>query len=147
MARLRNPGGPDAADTTKDGIEYDGTTVVAQGSSAPNLLGVFHDKTAIEVDRTGGACDGNVYFSWSRFTGNGGNEIYFVRSTDHGVTFSQPDEADASLTTPVPGHRRHRQRPRLRDLPQFTAQRPVDATREIAKSTDCGRDVLGRRSS
>src|SRR5437764_5916071 len=54
VARYRNPGGPDAADTTKDGLEYFGTTVVASGSSAPNLLGKFNDKTAIEVDRTGG---------------------------------------------------------------------------------------------
>src|SRR5205823_9175399 len=51
VARFRNPGGPDAADTTKDGLEYYGTTVVAHGSSAPNLLGVFHDKTSIEADR------------------------------------------------------------------------------------------------
>src|ERR671934_1221142 len=64
------------------------------GSSAPNLLGVFHDKTAIEVDRTGGPCDGNVYFAWARFTGNTPNgfnsSVYFVRSTDHGQTFSSP---------------------------------------------------------
>src|SRR5205085_9279938 len=91
VARFRNPGGPDAADTTKDGLEYYGTTVVASGSSAPNLLGKFNDKTSIEADRTLGACDGNVYFSWSRFTGtNGQSNVYFVRSTDHGVTFSNP---------------------------------------------------------
>jgi hypothetical protein len=96
VARFRNPGGPDAADTTKDGLEYYGTTVVAHGSSAPNLLGVFHDKTAIEADRTGGVCDGNVYFSWSRFNGNGVNSIYFARSTDHGVTFSSPLKLSAS---------------------------------------------------
>ena len=85
VARFENPDGADAADTTKDGLAYYGTTVVAKGSSAPNLLGKFNDKTAIEADRTGGACDGNVYFSWSRFTGNGGVGIYFSRSTDHGV--------------------------------------------------------------
>jgi hypothetical protein len=97
LARFRNPGGPDAADTTKDGLEYYGTTVVAKGSSAPNLNGVFHDKTAIEADRTGGPCDGNVYFSWSRFNGSGANEIYFSRSTDHGVTFSNPMRLESSL--------------------------------------------------
>jgi hypothetical protein len=97
VARYRNPGGPDAADTTKDGLEYYGTTVVASGSSAPNLLGKFNDKTAIEVDRTGGSCDGNVYFAWSRFNGSGANEIYFVRSTDHGVHFSQPMRLESSL--------------------------------------------------
>jgi hypothetical protein len=97
VARFRNPGGPDAADTTRDGLEYYGTTRVAKGTSAPNLLGVFHDKTAIEADRTGGSCDGNVYFSWSRFNGNGANEIYFVRSTDHGVTFSNPMRLEQTL--------------------------------------------------
>src|SRR3954470_9368135 len=100
VARYKNPApNPDApgVDTTRDGIQYDGTTVVARGSSAPNLLGVFNDKTAIEVDRTGGACDGNVYFSWSRFSGNGGVGIYFARSTDHGVTFSTPMKLSASI--------------------------------------------------
>src|SRR5439155_6321760 len=58
--------------------------------SAPNLLGVFHDKTSIEADRTGTTCDGNVYFAWSRFNGSGANAIYFSRSTNHGVTFSSP---------------------------------------------------------
>jgi hypothetical protein len=89
VARFVNPNGPTGA-PARDGLKYDGTTVVAKGSSAPNLLGKFNDKTAIEVDRTGGPCDGNVYFSWSRFTGNGVNGIYFSRSTNHGVTFSQP---------------------------------------------------------
>ena len=67
-----------------------GITRVAKGTSAPNLLGVFNDKTSIEADRTGTGCDGNVYFSWSRFNGNGADAIYFSRSTDHGVTFSSP---------------------------------------------------------
>jgi hypothetical protein len=96
VARFENPGGADASDTSKDGLVYKGTETIAQGSSAPNLLGVFHDKTAIEADRTGGRCDGNVYFAWARFTGNHGNSnIYFSRSTDHGVTWSSP-----SLLTP-----------------------------------------------
>src|SRR3954468_16809453 len=89
VARFRNDLGP-TGPSSRDGVEYYGTTVVARGSSAPNLLGKFNDKTAIEADRTGTACDGNVYFSWSRFTGNGGVGIYLARSTDHGVTFSTP---------------------------------------------------------
>jgi hypothetical protein len=89
VARYRNSGG-EIAPSINDGKEYYGTTTVSKGSSAPNLLGVFNDKTAIEADRTGGRCDANVYFSWSRFTGNGTNNIYFSRSTDHGVTFSNP---------------------------------------------------------
>src|SRR5205807_1860246 len=94
VARYGNPGGADAADTTKDGLQYNGSTVVARGSSAPNLLGKFNDKTAIEADRTGGPCDGNVYFAWARFTGGSGNgfnsSVYLARSTDHGQTFSSP---------------------------------------------------------
>src|SRR5919199_2570462 len=140
VARFRNPGGPDAADTTRDGLEYYGTTVVAHGSSAPNLLGVFHDKTSIEADRTGGPCDGNVYFSWSRFNGNGANAIYFSRSTDHGVTFSSPMKLTASIpslqfpdiTVTGNGHV-------YVTFRTFTSVgRSTDAV-GIAKSTDCGR--------
>ena len=96
VARYVNPAGPDG-DTIDDGSRFAGSVVVAKGSSAPNLLGVFHDKTAIEADRTDTACRGNVYFAWSRFTGNGGVAIYFVRSTDHGVTFSQPMKVTAGV--------------------------------------------------
>jgi hypothetical protein len=88
VARYVNSGGG----TVNDGKQYDGTTVVSQGSSAPNLNGVFNDKTSINADRTGGTYDGNVYFAYSRFNGNGSNAIYFSRSTDHGVTFSQPQK-------------------------------------------------------
>jgi hypothetical protein len=77
-------------DPQNDGKRFVRSEIVAHGSSAPNLLGVFHDKTALEVDRTGGACDGNVYFAWARFNGNGSNAIYLSRSTDHGATWSAP---------------------------------------------------------
>jgi hypothetical protein len=93
VATYENPNGPGGA-TTDDGKEFVRSIDVATGSSAPGVLGKFHDKTAIEVDRTGGACDGYVYFAWARFTGGGSNgynsSIYFVRSTDHGQTFSAP---------------------------------------------------------
>jgi hypothetical protein len=94
VATYQNPNGTDSPTTKDDGKEFVRSIDVAQGSSAPNLLGKFHDKTALEVDRTGGSCDGNVYFAWARFTGNGPNgynsSVYFVRSTDHGQTFSTP---------------------------------------------------------
>jgi hypothetical protein len=96
VARYINPGGVNGP-TINDGSRFAGSVVVAKGSSAPNLLGKFHDKTAIEADRTNTACSGNVYFAWSRFTGNGGVAIYFVRSTDHGVTFSQPMKLTAGV--------------------------------------------------
>jgi hypothetical protein len=93
VGTYQNPDGPDGA-TQNDGKEFVRSIDVARGSAAPNLLGVFHDKTAIEVDRTGGACDGNVYFAWARFTGGGSNgfnsSVYFARSTNHGQTFSSP---------------------------------------------------------
>ncbi|MDQ3894933.1 MAG: glycoside hydrolase, partial [Actinomycetota bacterium] len=93
VARYVNPDGPGGA-PINDGKRYAGTEVVARGSSSPFITGKFHDKTAIEVDRTGGPCDGNVYFSWSRFTGapsvGFNSAVYFVRSTDHGETFSHP---------------------------------------------------------
>jgi hypothetical protein len=85
VATYENSGGG----TSNDGKRYVGTVTVARGSSSP-LTGKFNDKTAIEADRTGGLHDGNVYFAWSRFTGFANSNIYFVRSTDHGRTFSKP---------------------------------------------------------
>src|SRR6266699_1034586 len=91
LATYQNPQGP-SGPSVNDGKQFARSLDVAQGSAAPNLLGKFHDKTAIEVDRTGGACDGTVYFAWARFTGNPTNgdnsSVYIVRSTDHGATFS-----------------------------------------------------------
>jgi hypothetical protein len=92
VATFENPDGP-AGDTANDGKKFAQTITVGQGSSSP-AGGVFNDKTAIEVDRTGGDCDGVVYFAWSRFTGSGpsgyNSSVYVVRSTDHGKTFSSP---------------------------------------------------------
>jgi hypothetical protein len=140
VARYRNPDGPDAPTTTRDGLEYYGSTVVAHGSSAPNLLGVFHDKTAIEADRTGSSCDGNVYFSWSKFNGNGANAVYFSRSTDHGVTFSSP----MKLSNPIPSV----QFPDISvtgnghvyvTFRSFAAVGQSSDSIYIVKSTDCGK--------
>src|SRR5438552_1346563 len=93
VATYQNPNGENGP-SGGDGKEFVRSLDVARGSAAPNLLGKFHDKTSIEVDRTGGACDGNVYFAWARFTGgssSGSNSsVYFVRSTDHGRTYSSP---------------------------------------------------------
>jgi hypothetical protein len=138
VARYRNPQGENGP-TSSDGLEYYGTTVVAKGSSAPNLLGKFPDKTAIEADRTGGPCDGNVYFAYSRFSGNaGGVGIYFTRSTDHGVTFSNPmeiskniqDVQNPDISVTHNGHVYVAFR-------QFADNNSPDAV-VITKSTDCG---------
>jgi hypothetical protein len=137
VARYVNPDGS-GGDTLNDGQRYAGSTVVAKGVSAPFLLGKFHDKTAIEADRTDSSCSGNVYFAWSRFTGNGGVAIYFSRSTDHGVTFSTPAKLTESIhdvqfpdiAITSNGHVYVTYR-------QFDDGRQVDAV-NIVKSTNCG---------
>ncbi|MDT4944826.1 MAG: hypothetical protein QOH14_1559 [Pseudonocardiales bacterium] len=96
VATYANPAGSGGA-TINDGKEFQRSVTVAQGSSAPNLLGKFNDKTAIEADRTTSSCRGAVYFAWSRFTGNGGVAIYLSRSTDHGATFSSPMKVSAGV--------------------------------------------------
>jgi hypothetical protein len=88
VATFVNPQGPGGA-TINDGKEFARSVIVARGSSAPNLLGKFQDKTAIEADRSNSACRNNVYFANSRFVGNGGSNVYFYRSLDHGATFSK----------------------------------------------------------
>ncbi|MFL5779307.1 MAG: hypothetical protein ACJ761_10225 [Chloroflexota bacterium] len=101
VATYENPSGTSGA-TINDGKEFKRSVVVAKGTSAPNLLGVFRDKTAIEADRTNTACRGNVYFANSRFTGlTGHSNIYFYRSTNHGATFSNGTLLTTSANTNV----------------------------------------------
>jgi hypothetical protein len=77
---------PHASGYPKD---YLRTVVVGRGT--PALTGIFEDKPSMEVDRTGGRFDGNVYICWSRFVGAAGRtQISFSRSTDSGRTFSNP---------------------------------------------------------
>lgn len=138
VARYVNPDGP-AGSTSNDGKRFAGTVLVARGSSAPNLLGKFNDKTSIEADRTSSTCRGNVYFAWSRFTGNGGVAIYVSRSTDHGVTFSTPMKLSASVHVV--------QNPDIAitsnghvyiTFRQFAAHGQPDSI-DVVRSTDCGR--------
>jgi hypothetical protein len=72
----------------QDASRYVRTVVV--GSGTPAINGRFNDKTSIEVDRgVHSPYAGNVYAAWSLFQGvNGNNSIQFVRSTDHGATFT-----------------------------------------------------------
>jgi hypothetical protein len=99
VATYDNPGGP-AGNPQNDGKRYQQTVVVNRGSSAPNLLGNFNDKTTIEADHNSdNRCDNDVYFSWTRFSGNqGGVGVYFARSTDHGVTFSNPVKVSQTIS-------------------------------------------------
>jgi hypothetical protein len=83
-----NPGGPSGA-TSADGTRFVGSFTVQQGTPSPLFLGHFNDKVWMDVDRTGGSFDGNVYVTWTRFEGIGGtNQLFFSRSTDHGHTWS-----------------------------------------------------------
>jgi hypothetical protein len=66
------------------------TRIVGKGTPSRNFQGIFQDKPMLEVDRTGGPNDGNVYVCWSRFTAFGQNKIYFSHSENHGQTFSRP---------------------------------------------------------
>ena len=139
VARFDNPGG-ESGNTLNDGKRFLGTVVIAKGSSAPNLLGVFHDKTAIEADRTGGRCDASVYFAWARFTGGRISNIYFSRSVDHGATWSKPmnltprqgnlQDPDISVTGNGNVYVTY-------DVGAFPNGQPDGV--EIVKSTDCGK--------
>jgi hypothetical protein len=139
VATFVNPGGAQGA-TINDGKEFRRSVVVASGSSAPNLLGVFNDKTAIEADRTTSACHDNVYFANSRFVGNGGSNIYFYRSTNHGATFSQGtllttsvnDVQDPEIAVTANGHVYV-----TYDATLHQGNRSFDALL-YNKSTDCG---------
>jgi hypothetical protein len=71
-------------------VDYLRTRVVGKGTPSRNFQGIFQDKPMLEVDRTGGPDDGNVYVCWSRFTAFGQNKIYFSHSENHGDTFSRP---------------------------------------------------------
>jgi hypothetical protein len=85
----------DAADVAVPGPDYPAdyrfTRIVGRGTPSRNFFGIFQDKPMLEVDRTGGDTDGNVYVCWSRFTGIGvQDKIFFSRSTNGGNTFSRP---------------------------------------------------------
>jgi len=146
VARYVNSAGPDGA-TPNDGKLFAGSTVVDKGSSAPFMLGKFNDKTAIEVDRSTSQCAGDVYFSWSRLSGNSTKGIYFSRSTDHGATFSTPVKLTASIhdvqgpDIAVTGNGHV-----YVTFRQFAAQGQQTDAVDVVKSTDCGKTFSPPRS-
>src|SRR5204863_9980828 len=79
-------------------------------------------------------------FSWSRFNGNAANEIYFSRSTDHGVTFSNPMKLSQTLKSlqfpdiSVTGNSHV-----YVTFRTFTSVGPSSDSIYIVKSTDCGK--------
>jgi hypothetical protein len=140
VARYENPNGP-TGPTLEDGKQFTGSTIVSRGSSAPNLLGVFNDKTAIEADHNSdNRCDNNVYFSYSRFTGgSANNSIYFSRSTDHGRTFSQTMKLNAgSHSSQFPDIAVTGNSDVYVVFRQFEAQGNQPNALVYVRSTDCG---------
>jgi hypothetical protein len=96
---------PTATSRTRRGYpkDYLRTVIVGQGTPSEVIAGIFQDKPSLEVDRTGGPNDGNVYMCWSRFVGAAGRtKIYFSRSTDHGATFSRPTRPACSRASTPP---------------------------------------------
>lgn len=79
--------------------KYEFTTLAARGTPSPIFLGLFHDKIMMEVDRGADSPhDGNVYACWARFTASGPNNgIFLVRSTDGGLTFSNPQKISDNI--------------------------------------------------
>lgn len=78
---------------------YASTTIVDRGAvgfAVPNqpwgFAGKFVDKEWMEIDNNPGSpCFGNVYYTYTKFTGVAGAfPIVFSRSTDGGDTFSEP---------------------------------------------------------
>jgi hypothetical protein len=71
-------------------LDYLDTVQIGKGPAAANFFGIFNDKEMIEVDRTGGSTDGNVYICWTKFPANGTPTIRFRASHDGGDTWSAP---------------------------------------------------------
>ncbi len=66
------------------GVTWNEPVLVALGKGQSP----FHDHPQMAVDATGGANDGNVYVSWTRFGGVGQIDIYVATSRDHGASWS-----------------------------------------------------------
>jgi hypothetical protein len=85
-------GGVFVARYTNDGAAYDRTVLVKRGTPSGQFsAGLFQDKINLTVDQTTGPSSGNVYVAWSQYHGFApNNAVLFSRSTDHGLTFSNP---------------------------------------------------------
>jgi hypothetical protein len=95
-------GGVYVARYTDDGGTYDRTVLVKKGTPSAHFSGsgLFQDKINLAVDQTAGPNSGNIYVAWSQYTGLAGNNaVLLSRSTDHGLTFSQPVRVAQALGT------------------------------------------------
>ena len=138
VATFDNPGGP-TGDTQNDGKRYRGTVVVARGSSAPNLLGKFNDKTAIEADHNAdGRCDNDVYFACSRFTGKAGGvgDLLLALDEPRRRRSASVEGLADDLRRAVPGHRGDREQQRLRRLPQLRVGPRLGGRLDLLRAVD-----------
>ena len=113
--------------------------------------GSSQDKEFIAVDTGGGACNGNVYVSWTSFGGttppgdSPNPPIFISRSTDGGATFGVPLKISPFAhsnqgSEPVVGPNGHVYVAwfRINGPPPGPAQPPLPPAIMIAKSADCG---------
>ena len=103
----------------------------------------------LEVDRTGGAHDGNVYVCWSRFTGVGGQNKIVLQPLDGLRCDLLPADRDLAFergsSRPGLRHRHRGRRRRLRDVPHASREpelvaerarvRPIDRRWRVASPT------------
>lgn len=90
--------------STNGGASF--SAAVDASHTSGTMKTAFQDKEWLAVDSTGGPSDGNLYLSWTQFTGFDwtfgfatNSQIMFSRSTDGGTTWSQP----AALSALAPG--------------------------------------------
>ena len=84
--------------STDRGVSWNLPTIAVSPS-----VEAFEDKELMTCDRTGSPYSGNLYIAWTRFTGSL-SQIYFIRSTDGGSSFSEPQLIgdQSSVQWPVP---------------------------------------------
>jgi hypothetical protein len=87
--------------TLASGVAFTAASTYAVATNPSPTASISEDKEWIAVDNSSSPYSGNVYVSWTRFTGctSGGcssDAIVFSRSTDHGKTWSAPIQISPS---------------------------------------------------
>ena len=155
VARYRyTPGTPATASTTTSAgspphFTYAGTAIVDRGAVgfavSSGFAGNFTDKPWMEVDLnapSASPCSGNVYYADTNFHGQqGSSPVTFSRSTDGGVTWSNPHV----ISSGGQGGASHNQGADVAVAPNGTIYVAFEAfssqnvdTINFVKSTDCG---------
>jgi hypothetical protein len=108
------PGGTSTPNSAANppNFTYAGTTIVDRGAvgfavpGVAGFVGTFTDKEWMEIDQNAPAaspCAGNIYEAHTNFHASfGSSPIVFSRSTDGGVTFSQPKTITTGSSSGTP---------------------------------------------